>query len=613
MLHTFSIRFAAAVAGVSALCSAESLAAGTAPFIPLPAAHAAPLLIAPDRGFQGNEELRDALETFTQGTLGEIVFVTDERTRETLRSAMQRLANAGASNIVVLPFFLSASDPCWALAQRCLTEWTNSIVGSSPRVVQARVFGQTCFAVEILADRFRAIPDPAGRDVIIVGSAPDAGSCEPPDRLEADWQRLATLAAEGFGFKSVRAVNWPARAPGADHDKPTPAERPLDDLVIHGDRVAVVPFHLGAKRDGMMTFNADLRSKVPKAAEWIECDVTPHPAVTLWIAREVNRQTRFRPEDLGVVFLAHGADYHWNETLREAVAPLTNRYKIDFCFSMADPPLVERAVRRLEQRGARAIVVVRVFALTESFERDVKRMLGLDAEEAFATHEPRGEPVFSSDAQLRADNAPATVPGMADMPGMTAPSHENHHGHAGVPPPRIQSSALLATAGGLEDHPFFASALLDRAKALSKNPARETVILVAHGSGDDAVNDYWRRILESLATQIRTNGAAQFRAIRTGTWREDWPDKRAPELAAVRSMLEEAAGDGGRALLIPARVTGQGSERAFLKGLDFELGAGFVPHPLFARWVEAKIREGVSALQLGGLSSATPFQTPRSQ
>ena len=464
MLKVLSIRFAAMVVGVIGFCSWNVLATDTARVVEFPAAHPAPLIIAPDRGFQGNEEIRDALEAFTQGAPGEIAFVTDERTRDTLRRATQRLTEAGAHDIVVLPLFLSASDPSWLLAQRCLAELTNTLTGSSnaPRALtQARVFGQSYFAVEVLADRFRTVPNPAGRDVIVIGCADEA---ESPQRLETDWQRLATLAAEGFGFKSVRALVWPAASQGEDNDKSKTVERALADLVINGERVAVVPFHLGKKLDGMMTFNADLRSKLPKAAEWIESDVTPHSALTLWIAREVNRQTPFRAEDLGIVFLAHGSDYHWNDTMREAVAPLTDRYKIEFCFSMADPPLIERAVRRLEQRGARRIVVVRVFGLADSFERTLKHTLGLDVEEALSSRGSLDEALCSPDPRLQTNRTPASV---------VAHAQNDHHGHdhASGPQPRIRSSALLATTGGVEAHPFFASALLDRAKALSKNPA----------------------------------------------------------------------------------------------------------------------------------------------
>jgi hypothetical protein len=289
------------------------------------------------------------------------------------------------------------------------------------------------------------------------------------------------------------------------------------------------------------------------------------------------------PEDFGFVFLAHGSDYHWNETMRENVAALGKRYKIEFAFSMADQPTIERAVRRLEQRGARAIGVVRVFGLASSFKTGIENILGVHAEHMLA-----GE----NDAASR---VVATPSGSRAAP-LASASH-GHGGHETGATPRIRSSALLATLGGMEDHRYFAQALLERAKALSKDPRRETIILTAHGAGDDASNDHWRQLLASLAEQMRQGGGANFRAIHFGTWREDWPDKRGPEIAAIRQHVEEASRDGGRSIVVPARMQGRGDEKTWLKDLSFELGSGFAPHPLFAQWFEEKIQESIAALR----------------
>ena len=154
----------------------------------------------------------------------------------------------------------------------------------------------------------------------------------------------------------------------------------------------------------------------------------------------------------------------------------------------------------------------------------------------------------------------------------------------------------MATVGGLESDPLFAAALLERARALSRDPARETVILTAHGAGTDTKNDQWLKILDRLAGQVKASGVP-FRDVRYATWREDWPDKRGPWIAKVRSMVVEAERDGGRALVIPARTNGRGPEQAFLEGLRFDLGEGFAPHPLFRRWVETQVDAGVAILR----------------
>jgi hypothetical protein len=93
---------------------------------------------------------------------------------------------------------------------------------------------------------------------------------------------------------------------------------------------------------------------------------------------------------------------------------------------------------------------------------------------------------------------------------------------------------------------------------------------------------------------MRQGDGAAFRAIHVGTWREDWPGKREPEIAAIRAKIEEATKDGGRALVIPARTTAQGPEQQFLDGLTYELGTGFAPHPLFETWFEEQIEAGIA-------------------
>ncbi|SFL80279.1 hypothetical protein [Nitrosomonas communis] len=113
---------------------------------------------------------------------------------------------------------------------------------------------------------------------------------------------------------------------------------------------------------------------------------------------------------------------------------------------------------------------------------------------------------------------------------------------------------------------------------------------MAHGSEDDQQNEQWLQTLEALIMRMRKIGGNEFRAIRAATWREDWPDKRAPWIEKVRTMVKEAQKQGGNALVIPARVMNEGREKKFLAGLEYELGSGFAPHPLFVQWVEEQIK-----------------------
>src|SRR5262245_48763912 len=103
------------VINVQAVTLALALALAGQPGSPAPAVHGSHdpgfLVIAPDRGFLGDEAVRDAFDAFSVGRNAALVFVTDERTAASLDSALQDVAAKGARHVVVLPLFLSRGDP----------------------------------------------------------------------------------------------------------------------------------------------------------------------------------------------------------------------------------------------------------------------------------------------------------------------------------------------------------------------------------------------------------------------------------------------------------------------------------------------------------------------
>ena len=135
--------------------------------------------------------------------------------------------------------------------------------------------------------------------------------------------------------------------------------------------------------------------------------------------------------------------------------------------------------------------------------------------------------------------------------------------------------------GGVEDDPLFARALLHNARSVSKHPGTETVILVAHGQGADAANQQWLDLLGSLATTMRKDGSGDFRAIRFATWHEDGPEKSETAIKQLRAMVEEAQRDGGRALIVPARINERGAADRYLKGFGVRMGQGIRADPVF--------------------------------
>jgi hypothetical protein len=217
--------------------------------------------------------------------------------------------------------------------------------------------------------------------------------------------------------------------------------------------------------------------------------------------------------------------------------------------------------------------------MASSFRGAVERMIGADVENSAATQGGHATAMHA----MHAD-------GMDMM----------HHGTAGkslAASPRIRSALPMVTVGGVDDDPLFAKALLANARSVSKHPSRETVILVAHGQGDDAGNKQWLDLLGSLANRMRADGGSDFRAIRCATWREDWPDKNKAAVKQVRAMVAEADRDGGRALIVPARINGRGAADRYLKGLDFGWSRGFAQTPYFAEWFEQEITRGTAQVR----------------
>ena len=521
------------------------------------------LVAAPDRGFMGNEEIRDLFDVFAKSHNAVLLHVTDGRTRGSAQAALAMLAQRGARKVAVLPLFYSADEARYATLRDALDgKQVLPLDWASP-------FGASYYAVEALADRLRALPPGPGRRLVVAGAgASDEASLA---RISAQLRRIAEHAAAGLDFHDIETAVWPEPRIANEDSLRNLAHAKLKEAA----GAVVVQLHLARKLDSMMAFSNTVKRALPATSRFVGEERLTPLALT-WMRREANRRLPLTTARVGVVVAAHGSDWHWNEAMRSALRPLEARYQVEYAFSMADAPVLERAVRRLDDRGVRATVIVRVFGMKDSFKDEIERLIGHDIEPGAAHAGHQGH----------------------------ADSGHGDHGHSDGAAPRIRSAAVLTTSGGLDDHRLFAAALLARAKELSRTPSRETVILTAHGTKEDARNARWIELLESVAGKMRANGGAAFRDIRVATWREDWPDKREPWVTLVRGWVEEAGRDGD-VIVIPARTNGTGPEAELLDGLDYRLGTGFAPHPLFARWVDEQVVRTLGPR----LSAGTPAQS----
>jgi sirohydrochlorin cobaltochelatase len=269
-------------------------------------------------------------------------------------------------------------------------------------------------------------------------------------------------------------------------------------------------------------------------------------------------QSAQRDENFGVLVMAHGGGPQWNKDVLAAVEPLKNEYNIEVAFGMADAASMQESVRQLEARGARHIGVVRLFISGESFKERTEQILGL-------------------------------IPGAPAKAAIDPDAHAGHgEGHGGHSMEfwRVDTRASFAVSGqGLVEAPEMGNVLATRAKTLSKNPAQEDVLILAHGPGDDAENERWLKQLDARADVVRK--AQPFHAVQVETLREDWPDKRAEAEKRIRAFVEQSAKEGRRAVVIPFRVQGFGPYAKVLEGLEYASdGQGLIPHPSVTEWIE---------------------------
>ncbi|HML94643.1 MAG TPA: hypothetical protein PKC29_04340 [Thermodesulfobacteriota bacterium] len=553
------------------------------------------LALVPDRGFSGNEETRAAFEDFGKDYTAELAFVTGEDFEKNVREALANLEARNVNTIWVVPFFLSSSDSKYKNGVEALKTYKGNA-----SIAIAENFGQSYLAEEILIDRASALSvNPSGETLVVVGSgAMDTDSAQ---AIKADLERIVAGANTGLGFKNTAVVvlySWEAddELHGAGM---ADLHKTIAESTKNGGRAVVVPFNLAMKLTGMMSEWNMLKGSLAKypGAVYDGKDVTPHEYVTLWFRKEANERLPLEDDEIGVVYMPHGSDYNWNHAMSTAIDELRDKYMFEDAFSMSEIDVVEPAVRRLEERGAKGIVVLRVFSLESSFKKGTEQMLGLteEKESRYAQHASAGHGDAHGDAHGSASHGSGQAADSGHGGHGGGHGHGHGHGHGGSS--RIASDAVFVTLGGIEAHPLLAEAMADRAKELSTDPSKETVILLSHGTESDQANDYWMNNLKTIAEHIQSGSPVKYRDVKYYTWREDWPDKREKSVEVIRGMVEEANADGGTAIVIPVRTTGEGHERKYLEGLEYKLGSGFAPHPNYVKWVEEKIQEGVAELR----------------
>ena len=270
---------------------------------------------------------------------------------------------------------------------------------------------------------------------------------------------------------------------------------------------------------------------------------------------------------VGLMIMAHGGDERWNHAVREAVEPLERVCPVVVAYGMAQRASLQQGILRLETQGVRKIAVVRLFMDGRSFLSQTEYLLGLRVQPP---------PVF-----LHHDSG--------------------HHHHemsrdsvqllrgTDIPPPVELESQVILSAEGLLDSRLAGSVLVDRVRALSITPSDESVLIIGHGVGSDARDQYWKDRMEILSRGLVALG--RFQEVRVETLREDWETKRRVAEERIRGFVSRQS-RRGRVLVVPLRVFGFGPYGEVLEGLDYSADRkGLLPHRNVTRWLQEQARD----------------------
>ncbi len=278
---------------------------------------------------------------------------------------------------------------------------------------------------------------------------------------------------------------------------------------------------------------------------------------------------------VGILLLAHGGNETWNENVRALATRLDAQQPVEVAFGMAARASIRRAVDALIARGVTRIVAVPLFVSSHS------------------------SVVTSTEYLLGArQDMPADLVKFARMSHGTNGADGAGHNHGatdedGTRP--IASAVPIRVTGALDSHPIVAQILTDRARAISSDPAREAVILVAHGPVGDDENAKWLENMQALARGIRRQ--APFASIDCLTIRDDAPAPvKEAATAELRALVTKRRDAGARVLVVPVLLSFGGIEpglRKRLEGLDYTMTAqAIVPDDRVIEWIRLQAAAG---------------------
>ena len=261
---------------------------------------------------------------------------------------------------------------------------------------------------------------------------------------------------------------------------------------------------------------------------------------------------------VGVLILSHGVGENSDRILKEALVPVSSRYPtaIGFGMAMMQSAYLQSAVDDLVARGASTIVLVPNGTTTEynSLTRQWKYIFDID------------------------DTASTYL----DVP-------------------KIKSDARFVMTSHFADHELITDILFDHTMEVSKDPANEVVILVAHGPEEIDDNGPDLAILDAHRERIAAR--ASFADVKLINLQDDAiPPVRESNVRTLRRWVQQADKKGQTPIVVALAAASHGVQTHIiqdLRGLDYVYAErGMAEHPKYVQWIASVVDQAVADAQV---------------
>ena len=403
------------------------------------------LVIAPDRGFVGNNETNSIFQNFNKDYLAEIIYVgrkydgLSSNYSEYIQEALTSFDNNSVSNIVILPLFLSKYNHILKEIRKNISAYQ-----FSGKIYLNETISESYLSAQILLDHINKISkNPSKERIVILGRG--AVDKESEILMKGELEKLSDYVKERHSFKSIQTGIYYSY--NSQEKLREIKDREVDEIVIHTaakkGKTLVVPFFIGPKYSNMMSLTHFFDRKFVDIDLIHNSDeILLHPNYLHWMKKTANSYLPVSSEEtIGVVIMPHGATKPYNDAVEKTIEPLKLKYKVEMAYGMGDSVTIQKAVYKLEKQGIKKIVFVRMYPTSNQLKEKTNYILGLS------------------------DKIPVQWDGLI--------------------PAQIRNSAIINTFGGYEEDNLIAGIFLERIKEFSKKPEEETIILLAHGGSND--------------------------------------------------------------------------------------------------------------------------------